>query len=256
MKLKAGEYAVNQDARPVDFLDILIKGDSIVHKITLIEGWTFSEMKAAIADNAILKRSESLDDAKLMDKLGFPNQMPEGHFFPDTYYFVRGMTDEDILLRAKQKMDALLQDLWSRQAPSSVLASPYEGLILASLIEKESAVPAEYPLISGVFHQRLKKKMRLQCDPTIIYGLGAAYTGKLHTKDLQLDTPYNTYLHTGLPPTPIAAPSRKALEAAFFPAETEALYFVAKGDGSHTFSTTLADHNVAVEKMKQGKQHE
>lgn len=255
-KMKAGEYAFNQNTYPKQFLEKILKGDSVVHRITLIEGWTFKEMIVALQANPILKQSIPLENQTLIDELGLSNQSPEGLFFPDTYYFVRGMSAKDILIKSKQKMNEVLASLWAKRDPSGALKSPYEGLILASLIEKESAHLSERPLISGVFHLRLKKNMRLQCDPTVIYGLGETYTGKLSTKDLRIDSPYNTYLHAGLPPTPIAAPSLSAIEAAFKPVETDALYFVAKGDGTHTFSATLADHVLAVEKMKQGKQHE
>lgn len=255
-KMKAGEYAFNQKTYPKPFLDKIVKGDSVSHKITFIEGWTFQEIVSALQANPILKQSSSLESETVMAELGLPNQSPEGLFFPDTYYFVRGMSAKDVLIKSKQKMDEVLASLWARRDPNGVLKSPYDGLILASLIEKESAYSAERPLISGVFHLRLKKNMRLQCDPTVIYGLGTAYTGKLSKKDLQTDSPYNTYVNAGLPPTPIAAPSFSSIQAAFQPVQTDALYFVAKGDGTHTFSATLADHVLAVEKLRQGIQHE
>lgn len=255
-KMKAGEYAFDQNTYPNTFLSKIVKGDTLIHKITFVEGWTFQEILTALNANPILKESSPLDSQMVLAELGLSNQSPEGLFFPDTYYFVRGMSAKDVLLKSKEKMDNLLTSLWAKRDPNGALQSPYEGLILASLIEKESADIAERPLISGVFHLRLKKNMRLQCDPTVIYGLGDAYTGKLSTNDLKIDSPYNTYQHKGLPPTPIAAPSRSAIEAAFQPMQTDALYFVAKGDGSHTFSATLTEHVLAVEKLKKGKQHE
>jgi UPF0755 protein len=189
-------------------------------------------------------------DALLMEAIGHPGEFPEGRFFPDTYRFAAGTADREVYALAYRQMSALLAADWAGRAPDLPLKSPYEALILASIVEKESARPEERPRIAGVFVARLRRGMRLQTDPTVIYGLGGAYDGRIHDRDLRTDTPYNTYSRAGLPPTPIALPGRDALQASVHPELTGALYFVATGDGdgSHHFSATLAEHNAAVQR--------
>jgi UPF0755 protein len=186
----------------------------------------------------------------MMNRLGRPGEHPEGRFFPDTYQFTRGQTDLEFLDRAMRKMDEELAAAWEERAPDLPLASPYQALILASIVEKETGQPDERPAIAGVFARRLRKGMRLQTDPTVIYGMGDRYDGNIRRRDLVEDTPYNTYVHTGLPPTPICMPGRDALRAAVNPAPGEALYFVSRGDGSHVFSASLEEHNAAVKRYQ------
>jgi UPF0755 protein len=211
-------------------------------------------MLAALADNQIIEHKlTGKSDDEIMQLLGLPNQHPEGMFFPDTYRFPKGTSDVGFLKRAYQVMQKHLQREWENRAVELPLKSSYEALILASIVEKETGAEFERPLIAGVFIERLKRNMRLQTDPTIIYGLGEKFDGNIRSRDLKKDTPYNTYLHAGLTPTPIALPGLDAIHAALHPAPTEALYFVSRGDGTHQFSATLEEHNAAVRRYQLNK---
>ena len=250
-RVRAGEYQIDSNQTAEDLLNTFTKGSAIQYSLTIIEGWTFRQMLAAIEQNAVLENTLSgKSDQQIMEALGYPGQHPEGLFFPDTYRFPKGTRDIDFLQRAYQVMQNHLQREWNQRAEGLPLTSSYEALILASIIEKETGAGFERPLISGVFTRRLHKKMRLQTDPTIIYGLGEDYDGDIRYRDLRKDTPYNTYLHAGLTPTPIALPGLDSIKAALNPADTKALYFVSKGDGTHQFSVTLEEHNAAVRRYQ------
>jgi UPF0755 protein len=250
-KLHAGEYAVDPGLSPRALLAKMSAGEVIQHHFTIVEGWTFAQLREALARDTGLKQTYAkTDDADIMRTLGAAGALPEGWFLPETYNYVKGMDDADILRRAHEAMVKTLDKLWDARAADLPLKSSYEALTLASIVEKETGRADERPLIAGVFLHRLKIGMRLQTDPTVIYGLGAAYDGKIHTRDLETDTPFNTYTRDGLPPTPIALPGAASLAAALHPAATDALYFVARGDGSHEFSPTLEAHNHAVAKYQ------
>jgi UPF0755 protein len=246
-RVRAGEYRLQSGQTADDLLETFTRGSSIQYSLTVIEGWSFRQMLAALAQDPIIEHSlEGKTNEQIMELIGYPGQHPEGMFFPDTYRFPKGTSDVDFLRRAYQVMQKHLEREWSQRDSDLPLKSAYEALILASIIEKETGVGYERPLIGGVFTQRLKRNMRLQTDPTIIYGLGENFDGDIRFRDLKKDTPYNTYLHAGLTPTPIALPGLDAIRAALHPAETKALYFVSKGDGTHQFSETLEEHNAAV----------
>jgi len=250
-RVRAGEYEIKTEMTPEELLEKFTQGSAIQYSFTVIEGWSFRQMLAAIADDPIIEYTlGDKSDEEIMDLLGYPGEHPEGLFFPDTYRFPKGTSDVDFLRRAYQVMQKHLVREWSQRDSGLPLQSSYDALILASIIEKETGAGFERPLISGVFIQRLKKKMRLQTDPTIIYGLGENFDGDIRFRDLKKDTPYNTYLHAGLTPTPIALPGLDAIRAALHPAKTEALYFVSKGDGTHHFSATLEEHNSAVKRYQ------
>ena len=250
-RVRAGEYQVDVGITADALLEKFAEGTSIQYKLTVIEGWTFRQMLAAIAADPIIENTlQGKSDEEIMALLGQAGQHPEGMFFPDTYRFPKGTSDVDFLRRAYQVMQSHLEREWNQRAPGLPLASSYEALILASIIEKETGAGFERPLIAGVFIERLKRNMRLQTDPTIIYGLGESFDGDIRFRDLKKDTPYNTYLHAGLTPTPIALPGLKAIRAALHPAETDALYFVSRGDGTHQFSATLEEHNAAVQRYQ------
>ena len=250
-KLKAGEYALDPGITPRMLLQKMAAGDVIQHHFTIVEGWTFAQVRAALAaDKGIKPTIASLDDAAIMRDLGKPEVPPEGWFMPETYSYVKGMSDMDLLKHAYGAMQKQLDERWAARAPNPSLTLPYQALILASIVEKETAKPDERPQIAAVFLHRLQLGMKLQTDPTVIYGLGAAYDGKIHRRDLDTDTPFNTYTRVGLPPTPIAMPGMASLNAVLHPAETDALYFVARGDGSHEFSPSLEAHNRAVAKYQ------
>jgi UPF0755 protein len=246
-RIRAGEYQLAAGMTPLALIDKLVLGQVFLHQLTIVEGWRFVDLLAVIREHPAI-RSTSLDGAAVMERLGEPGLHPEGQFFPDTYYFPRGTTDVELLQRAHESLKARLAKAWEARSPDINLSGPYEALILASIIEKETALPTERKLISGVFHQRLRRHMRLQTDPTVIYGLGTSFDGNLRRHDLDTDTPYNTYTRAGLPPTPIALPGAASLEAAVSPEMTDAIYFVAtgRGDGSHYFSATLEQHEQAV----------
>jgi len=250
-RLHAGEYALEPGISPRALLMKMAAGDVIQHHFTIVEGWTFAQLREALAHDPGLKQTlAAVDDAGVMRVLGAADALPEGWFLPQTYNYVKGMDDADILRRAHKAMQDALDKLWPARAPDSPLQSPYQALILASIVEKETARVEERAQIAGVFLHRLKIGMRLQTDPTVIYGMGAAYDGNLRRGDLDTDTPFNTYTREGLPPTPIAMPGAASLAAVLHPAPTDALYFVARGDGSHEFSATLEAHNHAVEKYQ------
>jgi UPF0755 protein len=248
---RAGEYRLEPGMTPRDVLARLASGQVVQYRLTLVEGWTFAQFAAEIATNDVLKHEFDLLDpggrAKATAALGLQN--PEGWFLPETYHFTRGDSDFDILSRSHQAMQAALDDAWKAREPDLPLETPYELLTLASIVEKETAVESERSRIAGVFVRRLQRGMRLQTDPTVIYGLGDSFDGDLRRRDLDTDTPYNTYTRRGLPPTPIAMPGRASLMAAARPEHEEALYFVADGAGGHTFSVTLEEHQAAVRKL-------
>ncbi len=252
-RLQAGEYSIRPGQSLADLVDDMVTGKVRQHALTLVEGWTFRDFLKAVSEHEALDhtlKDVAYDD--IMDALGYTDQHPEGRFFPDTYFIHKGTTDVELLDRAYQQMQAHLDSLWSERDDGLPFKTPYEALIMASIVEKESAVPQERPVIAGVFINRLRKGMRLQTDPTVIYGLGESYDGDIRFRDLRTDTPYNTYTRKGLPPTPIAMPGIGALEAVVHPADTDYLYFVATGDGSgeHVFSTTLEQHEKAVDKYQ------
>lgn len=250
-RVQAGEYEIPPGTTPQQLLDRINGGRVLQHGLTLVEGWTFRQVLQSLnAQDTLEHTLTGLSEQEIMVRLGWPDQHPEGRFFPDTYYFTRSSTDAALLQRAYHAMDAILQAQWEVRAPDLPLKSRYEALILASIIEKETALVEERPMIAGVFIRRLRLEMPLETDPTVIYGLGASFDGNLRRTDLSRDTAYNTYLHRGLPPTPIAIPGVGLLWAALHPAEGKALYFVARGDGSHVFSDTLEQHNRAVARFQ------
>lgn len=255
-RLQAGEYRLEPGLSAVKLLNKLERGEVVLHSLTIVEGWNFKQLKSALqSHNVLIQRlSSELSDSEVMDILGYSGQHPEGRFYPDTYSFPRGTSDVDFLKRAYDVMAQRLDREWLQRSPGLPLSSPYEALILASIIEKETAVPDERQLIAAVFVNRLKKRMRLQTDPTVIYGMGDGYDGDIRFRDLRNDTPYNTYTRSGLPPTPIAMPGGASIHAALNPADSDALYFVSKGDGSHQFSVNLADHEAAVDEYQRKRQ--
>lgn len=246
-RLQVGDYTIRHGITPRELLAKLESGKVIQQRFTIVEGWNFRELRAALArDETLEQKARDLDDAALMAALGRDGQHPEGRFLPETYHYTRGQSDLDLLRRAALAMDKAVADAWEARAEGLPIETPEQLLTLASIIEKETGKAAERPEIAGVFARRLKLGMRLQTDPTVIYGMGSAYAGNIRRSDLTTDTPYNTYTRAGLPPTPIAMPGRAALFAAANPAEGNTLYFVSRGDGSHVFSATLAEHNRAV----------
>ncbi|SFE32075.1 endolytic transglycosylase MltG [Nitrosomonas sp. Nm166] len=245
--IKAGDYQLTGNLSQIALLKYLTKGDPKQNEITFIEGWTFAQLRKTLSEHPAIKNTiVDLSDQEILQRIGASETATEGLFFPNTYYFIKGDSDIDILQRAYQAMQNYLQTSWSSRKESLPLATPYEALILASIIEKETAIESDRAEIAGVFINRLRKGMRLQTDPTIIYGLGEQFDGNLRKKDLLADQAYNTYTRPGLPPTPIALPSLASIRAALNPAETDALYFVSKGNGESQFSTNLSDHNKAV----------
>ncbi|MCP4041045.1 MAG: endolytic transglycosylase MltG [Gammaproteobacteria bacterium] len=250
-RIKAGEYLISPGKTAAELLDLFVQGKIVYHNITLVEGWSFRQVLDTVnAHQEILHTLEDLTDAEIMARLGFTGRYPEGRFLPETYSFPRGTTDVGFLRRAYQDMAFRLQAEWQQRDIGIPLRTPYEALILASIIEKETGRAEERAKIAGVFIRRLRKNMRLQTDPTVIYGLGANFDGNLRRRDLKQDTPYNTYVHKGLPPTPIAMPGIDAIRAVLHPEDGDELYFVAKGDGSHKFSATLKEHHRAVVKYQ------
>ncbi|MCK8516499.1 endolytic transglycosylase MltG [Methylonatrum kenyense] len=253
-RLRAGEYRIPAGVTPAELLEQIVRGRVIQYSLTIIEGWTFNQLRAAINANPhVLNTLDDLSDEEVMARLGAEDQHPEGWFFPDTYHFPRGTTDEQLLRRALRTMQDTLEELWAERDESVPLESPYEGLILASIIERETGQAAERDEVAGVFVRRLRRGMRLQTDPTVIYGMGSAYEGRIRRSDLETDTPYNTYTRHGLPPTPIAMPGRASLEAAMNPAEGSSLFFVSRGDGTHYFSDTYDEHRRAVRRYILGR---
>ncbi len=250
--IKAGEYLIKPGHTPNDLIELFTSGEAVLYSFTIIEGWNFRQLAQAIQADPVLVATIDPDEPPeaTMARISGTSTHPEGWFMPDTYHFPRGTTDIAFLRRAYQTMQTKLEQAWQQREQGLPLKSPYEALILASIIEKETGVAFERPLIAGAFIQRLRKGMKLQTDPTIIYGLGENFDGNIRYADLRKDTPYNTYLHKGLTPTPIAMPGIEAIHAALHPAKTEALYFVSKGDGTHHFSNTLEEHNAAVSKYQ------
>ncbi|HET9113272.1 MAG TPA: endolytic transglycosylase MltG [Burkholderiales bacterium] len=250
-KIRAGFYVLNQPLTPLQLLDKLTSEEAHARAILFVEGWTFSQMRVVLnAYPWITHDTENMTDQEILQALGVPIKHAEGWFFPSTYYIDAGSSDLSILRRAYATMQQNLQQAWAKRDPGLPYASPVEALIMASIIEKETAVPDERPHIAAVFINRLRLGMRLQTDPTVIYGLGSRYDGNLHKRDLQTDTPYNTYTRAGLPPTPIAMPGEQSILAAMHPAHSNDLYFVSKGDGTHFFSSKLSDHNRAVARFQ------
>lgn len=255
-RLQAGEYAYSPNTSIADLINKIIKGKVIQHTLTLVEGWSFKQMMQALNQNEIIRHTlQGLSNEQIMEKLGYSGQHPEGRFFPDTFYVHRNMTDADVLKQAYNTMSKTLSTAWESREEGLPLKTSYEALILASIVEKESAAAEERPLIAGVFINRLRKKMRLQTDPTVIYGIGDKYDGDIRYRDLRTDTPYNTYTRAGLPPTPIAMPGREAIEAVMHPDKTNYLFFVAMRDnsGRHVFSSTLSEHQKAVNKHQKNR---
>lgn len=251
--IQAGEYQIDAGTTPRQLLLQMIEGRVRMHSFTVVEGWTFAQLRQAMSQSESFEHTlEGVDPQQIMAKLGYPDQHPEGRFLPETYHFPRGTSDLDFLRRAHEALASRLESEWNERQDGLPLSSPYEALILASIVEKETAVESERTRIAGVFVRRLQRGMRLQTDPTVIYGMGDRYEGNIRRSDLRRDTPYNTYTRAGLPPTPIALPSADAIHAVLHPAEGDALYFVSRGDGSHKFSATLAEHNRAVVKYQLG----
>jgi UPF0755 protein len=255
-RLQTGEYRITADMTPARLLETLTSGDVIQHALVIVEGQTFREVLATVRDSDALQMTLDLSDTSdIMVRLGHANEHPEGRLLPDTYHFPTGTTDVAFLQRAYNAMAEKLAAAWDGRDEDLPFRTPYEALILASIVEKETGQADERPMIAGVFVQRLRKGMRLQTDPTVIYGLGEEFDGNIRRRDLLADTPYNTYTRDGLPPTPIAMPGRHAIDAVMHPDEKGYLYFVARGDGSHYFSRTLKEHNQAVKKYQLGQSH-
>jgi UPF0755 protein len=249
--IKAGSYELAAAPTPLELLDKLTRGDVTQAEVRFIEGWTFRQLRAALDAAPFLRHdTQGMSDAQLLQKIEARETHPEGLFFPDTYLFSRGTSDLRVLQRAYQAMQRHLAEAWEQREPSLPYKTPYEALIMASVIEKETGRAEEREMVAGALVNRLRIGMLLQVDPTVIYGLGESFDGNLRKIHLQTDGPYNTYLRAGLPPTPIAAPGRASLRAALRPAKTSALYYVARGDGSSEFSRTLEEHNRAVRKYQ------
>ena len=253
-RLQVGEYALEPGLTPRTLLQRMRDGKVVSHRFTIVEGWNIRELRAALARATRLQQEVAdLDDAALMQALGAPGQHPEGRFLPETYHYTRGDSDLDVLRRAHRAMAEALDEAWNARAQGLPLKDEHEALVLASIVEKETGIASERPQIAGVFVRRLQAGMLLQTDPSVIYGMGERYRGNIRRNDLTTDTPYNTYTRAGLPPTPIAMPGVDALKAATQPAQGDALYFVAVGDGSgrHVFTRNLAEHRAAVRRYLQ-----
>jgi len=249
--LHSGEYRMLPGMTVEGLIDLWKRGEMVQYSVTLVEGWNFHQVRAALAKEEKLDHTlDGLSDTQVMDKLGHGGIFPEGRFFPDTYRFVRGMSDAELLKTAYDRLNEVLAKEWERRAPDAPYTEPYQALIMASLVEKETGVPQERGQIAGVFVRRMAMGMLLQTDPTVIYGLGDRYSGKLTRAHLKEPTPYNTYVIAGLPPTPIAMVGREAIHAALNPVAGNSLYFVARGDGSHVFSDDLDAHNNAVREFQ------
>jgi len=250
-QIRAGSYEWSGQASPWQILQKLVRGDASSGSVTLVEGWNIRQVREALRKADRLKPDTAqFSDAQLMQSLGRPGEHPEGRFFPDTYTFSKGSSDTAVLRRAMRAMDKHLAAAWTERNPKVPLRTPEEALILASIIEEETGKISDQPEISAVFHNRLILGMRLQTDPTVIYGMGTRFDGNIRKSDLTTDTPYNTYTREGLPPSPISMPGKAALRAALHPVASKALYFVARGDGSSEFSATLEAHNRAVNKYQ------
>ena len=251
-RLRAGSFELDRAPTLRELLDQLVRGNAVLGEVRLGEGWTFRQVREALEAQAALRHElAALDDAALLARLGASEPGPEGLFYPDTYAFAPGATDLSVLARAYRRQQLELAQAWSQRRPDTPLRTPYEALILASIVEKETGRADDRALVAAVFTNRLRRGMLLQSDPSTIYGLGAAFDGNLRRRDLTADTPYNTYVRAGLPPTPIATPGAASLRAAGAPPDSDALYFVARGDGSSQFSATLEAHNRAVRRYQQ-----
>jgi len=249
--IRAGSYEIDAQTSALQLLNKLVRGEENLKNITLVEGWTWRQFRQAMNKSDFLKHdSNSLSDEEIMSHLGKSGVAPEGRFFPDTYNFSKGSSDLDLMRRAAKAMDKHLVTAWQNRDLGLPLKNAQEALILASIVEKETGLSSDRRMIASVFHNRLRINMPLQTDPTVIYGMGADFDGNLRRVDLQTDHPWNTYVHKGLPPTPIAMPGAAALQATLHPATSKALYFVARGDGSSQFSDNLADHNAAVDRYQ------
>jgi len=250
-KIKAGEYQLKPGISPRGVLELIVSGKVVQYPLTIPEGWIFEQIMAAVRNNAILRHTlDNTDEQDVMDRLGHGGEAAEGRFFPDTYHFPRGTSDLEFLQRAYQTMTRVLMEEWDNRADGLPYKSAYEALIMASIIEKETAMAEERYKIAGVFTRRLQQGIMLQTDPTVIYAMGRSFDGDIRDQDLGIDSPFNTYTNKGLPPTPIAAPGRDSINAALHPQDGSALYFVATGDGHHYFSDTLDEHNKAVAKYQ------
>jgi UPF0755 protein len=253
-QIKAGSYELEAGITPYRLLAKLARGEESLRTVTLVEGWNFHQVLAALSKEDTLKPdTRGLTDEAIMNLLGRAGQHPEGRFFPDTYAYAKGSSDLAVLKRAMRAMDKRLAAAWAQRSNDAAVKNPDEALILASIVEKETGKAADRPLVAAVFNNRLRAGMPLQTDPTVIYGLGLAFDGNLRKRDLQTDTPWNTYTRGGLPPTPIAMPGKASLLAAVQPAATKDLYFVSRGDGSSQFSASLDAHNRAVNKYQRGQ---
>ena len=253
-KIQSGEYRLTPGLRPPEIINIFISGEVVQHSITFLEGWRVDDMLTKVSSNNILKKNLKDYSAKtLLNALGITGSNAEGLFFPDTYYFTNGTTDIELLRRAYQRQESILKKEWEQRDSGLPYKNAYDALIMASIIEKETALEIERTRIAGVFVRRLQKKMKLQTDPTVVYAMGEQYDGNIRKKDLSIDSPYNTYRYHGLPPSPIALAGQEAIYAALHPKLDETLYFVAKKDGSHYFSKTLEEHNRAVKKYQLNK---
>jgi len=253
-QIKAGSYELEQGLSPRSLLRKLVRGEEALRSVTLVEGWTFRQVQDALRKADQLKpQTQGMSSDAIMQALGMPGVAAEGRFFPDTYTYAKGSSDLAVLRRAAHAMDKKLAAAWAQRGPQSPLQTAEQALILASIVEKETGKGSDRAMVSSVFNNRLRIGMRLQTDPTVIYGLGDSFDGNLRKKDLLTDTPWNTYTRVGLPPTPIAMPGKASLLAAVQPAPSKALYFVARGDGSSEFSATLDEHNRAVNKYQRGQ---
>ena len=250
-QIKAGNYELDAPISTWNLLNLLVKGRVSQGEISIIEGWTFRDFRKAVSANAGLRHdTQSLSDGEILQRIGAPEKQPEGLFFPDKYYFAKGSSDLVIYRRAYETMQKHLQESWAGRDTDLPLENPYQALTLASIVEKETGRASDRSMIAGVFTNRLRKGMRLQTDPAVIYGMGEKFDGNLRKRDLLRDTPYNTYTRAGLTPTPIALPGLASLQATLHPSKTDALYFVARGDGTSEFSSTLAKHNRAVNRYQ------
>lgn len=253
-QIKAGAYEAQQGDSPRRLLERMAAGDMVQARLTLVEGWTYQRIRQALRESPDLRQTlDGVSDAELLKRLGAEYSSPEGLFMPDTYVFVPGTTDFEILQLAYRSQQSFLQKEWEQRSPGLPLADPYEALILASIVEKETGRTEERARVAGVFINRLQRGMLLQTDPTVIYGMGDKYDGRIRKRDLQTDTPWNTYTRTGLPPTPIASPGKASILATLHPESHSYFYFVARGDGSSAFSANLRDHNRAVSKYILGR---
>jgi UPF0755 protein len=253
-EIKAGSYEVGERVAPKRLLDKIVRGEFAQSEVRFLEGWTFRQIRAALNQHpAVRHETVGLSDAEVLERIGAQEKSPEGWFFPDTYHFAPGTSDLTLLRQAHQRMAAKLQEQWEQRVAHLPLKTAYDALILASIVEKETGREDEREMVAAVFVNRLKRGMRLQTDPTVIYGLGESFDGNLRRRDLLADGIYNTYTRSGLPPTPIAMPGEASIRATLNPAKASVLYFVSRGDGSHQFSSSLVEHNQAVNKYQRSR---